>query len=296
MPGMSALKVGLFFLSSFALFRSTLFIHEITHLREGAVPGFSIVWNLLCGIPTLYASFLYKGVHIDHHKRNTYGTPEDGEYLPMGQNGIAPTLSYLAQVFILPFPLVIRFGLLAPLSWLMPPLRRFVLESISSLAINFKAKREIPKGKDYFELLWQEVLSFVWVWFVIYCFYRAWFGWHLFLHWYAMMVLMLLINSIRTLVAHRYTNPPSHGSLSFEDQLLDSVNVEGSILTELWAPVGLRFHALHHLFPNLPYHSLPKAHRKILAQIPADHLYRKTIEPSLFAALKTHYRNTQTHP
>ena len=34
-------------------------------------------------------------------------------------------------------------------------------------------------------------------------------------------------------------------------------------LSVLWAPVGLRYHALHHLMPSMPYHSLGEAHRRL---------------------------------
>jgi fatty acid desaturase len=46
-------------------------------------------------------------------------------------------------------------------------------------------------------------------------------------------------------------------------QYLDSTNVPDGFLPYLWAPVGLRYHALHHLLPSLPYHSLGEAHRRI---------------------------------
>ena len=38
-----------------------------------------------------------------------------------------------------------------------------------------------------------------------------------------------------------------------------------ALLSPLWAPVGLRYHALHHLLPSLPYHSLGEAHRRLMA-------------------------------
>jgi fatty acid desaturase len=47
-------------------------------------------------------------------------------------------------------------------------------------------------------------------------------------------------------------------------QYLDSVNVPPPApLSALWAPVGLRYHALHHLMPSMPYHSLGEAHRRL---------------------------------
>src|SRR3546814_17099824 len=36
-----------------------------------------------------------------------------------------------------------------------------------------------------------------------------------------------------------------------------------ALLAPLWAPVGLRYHALHHLLPSMPYHSLGEAHQRL---------------------------------
>ena len=36
-------------------------------------------------------------------------------------------------------------------------------------------------------------------------------------------------------------------------------------ITGLWAPVGLRYHATHHLFMSMPYHhNLSKAQRRLV--------------------------------
>src|SRR3546814_16613178 len=56
----------------------------------------------------------------------------------------------------------------------------------------------------------------------------------------------LVLNQIRTLVAHLWENDGE--VLTVTGQFLDSVNVPPpGLLPELWAPVGLRYHALHHL-------------------------------------------------
>ena len=79
--------------------------------------------------------------------------------------------------------------------------------------------------------------------------------------------------------------------MTFVEQLLDSVNYpRRPWLTGLWAPVGLRFHALHHLFPSLPYHNLAAAHARLMAELPDDSPYRETSETSLWAALRRLWR------
>jgi fatty acid desaturase len=53
----------------------------------------------------------------------------------------------------------------------------------------------------------------------------------------------------------------------------------------LWAPVGLRYHALHHLMPRVPYHSLGEAHRRLVASLPADSPYHQAARRELIPAL-----------
>ena len=58
-------------------------------------------------------------------------------------------------------------------------------------------------------------------------------------------------------------------------QYLDSVNVPPpGTWAELWAPVGLRYHALHHLLPSVPYHAYPEAHRRLSKELGAESTYR----------------------
>jgi hypothetical protein len=102
-------------------------------------------------------------------------------------------------------------------------------------------------------------------------------------------VVIVLINAIRTLGAHRFLNDGRE--MTFVEQLVDSVNYpRRPWLTCLWAPVGLRFHALRHLFPSLPYHNLAEAHRRLMAELPADSPYRQTIGDSLLTALAQLWR------
>ena len=100
----------------------------------------------------------------------------------------------------------------------------------------------------------------------------------------AIFSLMTVLNQMRTAVAHYWENDGEQ--MPVLDQFLDSVNVPPpALLPFLWAPVGLRYHALHHLMPRLPYHNLGTAHRRLTEAFPADHVYRRVEQPELFPAL-----------
>jgi fatty acid desaturase len=294
LPLFSVAQVACFFVSVFSLYRAALFIHELTHQERKHLPGFSVAWNLLVGVPTLIPSFMYRGVHIDHHKRTTYSTEEDGEYLPLGASPFWKTALYVAQSFYIPVVLVLRYGVLGPLSLLHPALRRLVMRYGSAMAIRFDVARKIPTGQELVRWYVLELLCFLYVLGMAYLFASGTLALSTLFHIYLVMAVTLFFNSIRTVVAHRYRNQ-SGQPLSIYDQLVDSVNLEGNpVIGELMAPVGLRFHALHHIFPTLPYHNLGLAHRRLREQLPADSFYHLTVEPGVWAALKAHWRNTQS--
>ena len=85
---------------------------------------------------------------------------------------------------------------------------------------------------------------------------------------------MTVINQLRTLVAHLWENEGE--AMTVTAQYLDSVNVPPpGALPALWAPVGLRYHALHHLLPSVPYHSLGQAHARLMTTLDMDSPYHK---------------------
>jgi fatty acid desaturase len=81
------------------------------------------------------------------------------------------------------------------------------------------------------------------------------------------------------------------------EQMLDSVVMDNdSLLAILINPLGLRYHATHHLFPSLPYHNLRTAHKRLMAQLPADSPYRQTVERSVWAVLFDLVRRARANP
>jgi fatty acid desaturase len=287
-----SIEQGIAFIICCLLFyRAVLFTHEMTHLRSGSFRVFRIVWNLLCGIPFLMPSFTYY-THVEHHMRKYFGTDHDGEYLPLGTQSPWHIAVYLCQPFWMPIAAVLRFGLVTPLTWISPKFRDWALRHASSMVMDPTYIRPLPTRETLRIFRLQDVLCFLWIVGVATAMTIGAVPFGFLPTAYAVSVVILFINAVRTLGAHRYTN--DHGQMTFVEQMLDSVNYPNRpFLSALWAPVGLRFHALHHLFPSMPYHNLAKAHQRLMEQLPADSPYRQTVSPSLFAALRELYRNAR---
>ena len=123
-----------------ALYRAGLFIHEMTHLKAGSLPGFKLAWNALVGVPLLVPSFMYEGIHNLHHAKIRYGTVEDPEYLPL-----ALMKPWTLPVFVLA-------SLLAPVGADLPLCRADAAVAADSAAARpwwsdaFRASRSTPRS------------------------------------------------------------------------------------------------------------------------------------------------------
>jgi fatty acid desaturase len=264
--------------SVLALYRALMFIHELTHIHRDALPGFRLGWNLLVGIPVLTPSFMYEGVHTLHHKRTQYGTLEDPEYLPLALMKPWSLPLFVVIALLAPAALLFRFAVLVPLGAVLPPLRKAVWERASSLSINPDFRRRPPEGEMRSRVFWQELGGFVWAWMLLTS--TQFLGWRPFVIALAIMSAVAVLNQLRTLVAHLWENEGE--AMSVTAQFLDTVNVPPpGRIAEIWAPVGLRYHALHHLMPSLPYHALPEAHRRLVAELGIDSCYHEANHPGM---------------
>jgi fatty acid desaturase len=264
--------------SALALYRALMFIHELTHIHRDALPGFRLGWNLLVGIPLLTPSYMYEGVHTIHHKRTQYGTIEDPEYLPLALMKPWSLPLFVIVAILAPVALLVRAAVLVPLGVLIPAVRRLTWERFSALSINPDFRRRPPEGDFAARVRWQELGVFVWSWVLIGS--TQVIGWQPLAIMIAVVSLTAVLNQLRTLVAHLWENEGE--PMTVTAQFLDSVNVPPpGLAAEIWAPVGLRYHALHHLMPSMPYHDLPEAHRRLARELGTGSTYEGANHPGM---------------
>jgi len=269
-----------------AAYRCGSFMHEIVHFnrRNSSEMAFKTGWNLLFGMAILSPSHLYDA-HLEHHMPNSFATVEDPEYVPINNRSFFGLAFFVFHHVLGPISMVALRMLFNPFIWLIPSLGKNLMNGKgTALVINWDY---IPTGKtkatsfDKFAIIGSTMLLYIYLASII----SGLIPLIIVAKILTLIIISMVLNGIRTLVAHRYINYDRQ-SVTREEQLLDSVNLIGNpIIGGLLAPVGLRYHALHHLVQTLPYHSLEAAHKKLLAELDEDDVYHK-INVSLSQAMR----------
>jgi len=289
-PQLSLVMLAASMTSGFALYRGLCFTHELTHLRRGSVPGFETAWNWLFGVPLLLPSFTYIGVHQSHHNLSTYGTKDDPEYLPFARSRFLIFVFAANAAIVTPVFLVVRFLLIAPLGLAWPRLHEWLETHASSFSMNPEYRRVVPRPMSSKMRRWELATLAAWTLAAA----GIWYGAvpaRTVVVWYGVLAFVSALNTFRVLGAHAYESDGTPRDR--QGQLVDSIDTPGGPWSELWAPVGLRYHALHHYFPGIPYHNLGAAYRRLIELLPADAAYRESTSPSLPRSLMQLYRRAR---
>lgn len=280
-----------FVMSLFLLYRALAFVHELFHQQR--MKAFRFVWHVAIGIPLLIPFLLYLPIHQRHHSSETYGTVQDGEYEELHGRCISMTLKLFAMNLVVPFALLIRFGVLTPLSVLWPTVRREIIPSFIHLALRLPYKAPEIKAGDQRECYAVEAACMFVAWGLVALIgseHTALFAW-----WAGLVIGVTILNTVRGLCStHLYVEKPvGRGA---REQLLDSINITGGnwLITELFCPVGLRYHALHHIAPYIPYHELGKAHFRLIQKLPADSEYHRASVSTLWYGWKRLKQSSNT--
>jgi fatty acid desaturase len=284
-PLFSWAQIVAFPLAAFWLYRLGSLVHEVAHLQHGEMRGFKVAWNLIVGVMTLSPSPFFTRHHRDHHTRRHYGTPQDPEYVSnVCQPGSWKSmLFYGGKVALFPLAVFLRF-LLAPLSFLHPRLREFVLRRGSSLTMNWRYERKLNPF-DRWAITSVELLCWIRATMIPLGIVLGMSSWTRLPLLYLLAVTTLALNQMRLLADHQLHSGGEQ--LDMDDHLRDSCNYpHRDFLTWLFFPFAIRYHALHHLFPTLPYHNLSAAHRYLSGQLPAGSVYHSLEQPSWWSVAK----------
>ena len=274
----------------FWLYRSNSMVHEVSHLNRSQLKGFKIVWNLLVGVPTMFPSTFFTSHHRDHHSGRYYGTRQDPEYIVnvFTPGNPASTIFYVVHLLCYPVFVFIRF-ILAPISFLNPRWREFTLRRLSSFTLNWNYERN-ENRIDRRTFLIVELLCCARAWLIPLGLILSITSWTRIPELYLLAITILIFNQMRFFADHHFE---SHGKkMSMSDQIMDSCNYsQRDFLTWLFFPFTIRFHALHHLFPTIPYHNLTAAHEHLKQNLPANSPYHELDRPGWWHTAKQTLRS-----
>lgn len=284
-PAFSFWQIGSFLVAVFWLYRVGSLVHEVAHLGGHELTSFKVAWNVIVGIPTLTPSVFFTGHHRDHHTQRVYGTPQDPEYVVnVCPRGSALNLFfYFLVVAIYPLAVFLRFCL-APLTFISPGIREFVLRRMSAFTFNWNYDRPLSRiNRKTFAVL--ELACCVRALAIPGAVLLGATAPSRIFMLYFLGAATITLNQLRQLADHHFEG--NGDNLSMSDHIMDSCNYVGKDpLTWLFFPFAIQYHALHHMFPSLPYHNLAFAHTFLMKELPLDSPYRVLTQPGWWSVAR----------
>lgn len=269
-PAFSWPQIAALVLASHFGMRAGNFIHELQHAAR-AIKGFERGFNFLFGWPARFPSYLYS-LHARHHQTTSYATLQDPEVDRWGTDGPKNVWFYIARDVLASPLFYVRLALYPIVSFLMPKKANdFIYSSASSIGANSVNARK-PDAPDRKKMERSDRVVAVYSLALFGLSIAGWLPWSWHVCAYAVSVLSLAVTEAQTFAFHYFDTKLERSS--FEEQMRDTLNYP-SLWSEIWAPLNARYHLLHHMFPMLPYHSFPEAHRRLMKSLPEDHVYRQ---------------------
>jgi fatty acid desaturase len=266
----------IFLIGTYSLYKGTMLIHEVSHLSK-KIPGYKLAYNILLGYPNSYPAYIYD-THLFHHGKKTYGTVKDPEYAFIKDYSLITLIRPLLTSFLLPIMQVFRFvilPLITPFSSIN--FKRALYQKYSTLVFSLEYIRPIKnESKELKMMMTQDLICSVYKVVLVTLVLLKVLPFQFIINFYFAFVIASLINMYRALFNHLYANE-TLTSLSWEDHLLDTATIKSGFFTKLIFVNGLSYHAIHHLFPEMPYHNLEKAHKILEKHLPDNHIYKQNI-------------------
>ncbi len=275
-------------ISILALYRLSVFTHELVHIRYQEFPTLHILWNAIAGIPLLIPHFMYHRIHTIHHNIHEYNGENDGEYFEFyGKK--STIVSYFIKNLFLPIALPFRYLIGSPLSLISKKIRYFVRTHTSSMAIQLDyVRKELPNEKEMKYWNIEETITFMYILSILIIFTQHIL--QIYLTFVIIVSAILTLNTIRFLCAtHWYKK--NGKEMTFPEHIKDSIVIDNnSFLNTLIIPVGQKYHGLHHITPSVPGLNLKKFHKHLKKELDKENIYFSICYPSATYVIKKIWR------
>lgn len=294
-PAFSLLQIAGYLVAVFWLYRVGSLVHEVAHLGGHELTSFKVAWNLIVGVPTLTPSTFFTGHHRDHHTQRVYGTPQDPEYVVniCKRGSLWNLVLYFLYVAAFPLIVFLRF-LLAPLTFITPGIRNFSLKHLSAFTFNWKYERPLNRiDRKAFAAI--ELLCCIRAIAIPAAVVLGATDPSRMVQLYLLGATVVIMNQLRQLADHHFEGDGNN--LTMSEHIMDSCNFASrDPLTWLFFPFAIQYHALHHMFPSLPYHNLATAHAYLMKELPGNSQYRDLEQPGWWSVARNMLRkDSQPH-